>query len=434
VRIRAASRCPPSIEDLADADSRPHAMNFLTELKEGLAISWSAIAANKLRAALTTLGIVIGIVTVTLMATAIEGLNRAFRRSISALGPDVLYVDRFSWFINSHEEWAKSELRREITLDQVKLLERQMTLARAIAPVAETRQPVEYKNRRSDFVSVIGTTDQFLNTSGVLLAQGRFFTPAESEGGRPICVLGSQVSSNLFVAGSPVGNQVKIGPRSFEVIGVMEKQGSFLGAFSLDNQVFVPIRHFVTVFRHWPDYQIQVRAMSLDAVDETKEELRGVMRKIRRVKAVDEDDFAINQQEMFLNTFKSVSNTIATVGLFITGLSLFVGGIGIMNIMFVSVAERTREIGIRKAIGAKRRAILLQFLIEAASICLLGGLIGLGIAYPLTFVISKFLPATMSIKVLALALSVAAVTGVISGFFPAWRAARMNPVDALRNE
>jgi putative ABC transport system permease protein len=214
----------------------------------------------------------------------------------------------------------------------------------------------------------------------------------------------------------------------------MEKQGSFLGAFSLDNQIFVPIRHFVTVFRHWPDYEIQVRAMSLDGVDETKEELRGVMRKIRRVKAGDEDDFAINQQEMFLNTFKSVSNTIATVGLFITGLSLFVGGIGIMNIMFVSVAERTREIGIRKAIGAKRRAILMQFLIEAASICLLGGLIGLGIAYPLTFVVSKFLPATMSIKVLLLALSVAAVTGIISGFFPAWRAARMNPVDALRNE
>jgi putative ABC transport system permease protein len=158
------------------------------------------------------------------------------------------------------------------------------------------------------------------------------------------------------------------------------------------------------------------------------------MRKIRRVKPGQEDDFAINQQEMFLKTFNRVAGTVATVGLFITGLSLFVGGIGIMNIMFVSVAERTREIGIRKAIGAKRRTILLQFLIEAASICLLGGLVGLGIAYPLTFLLGKFLPARMSMGVLGIALLVSIVTGVLSGFFPAWRAARMNPVDALRNE
>jgi putative ABC transport system permease protein len=137
---------------------------------------------------------------------------------------------------------------------------------------------------------------------------------------------------------------------------------------------------------------------------------------------------------MFIKTFNKLAGTIATVGLFITGLSLFVGGIGIMNIMFVSVAERTREIGVRKAIGAKRRTILIQFLVEAAGICLLGGLLGLAIAWPLTFLISQFLPATMSLTVLGIALAVSAITGVVSGFFPAWRAARMNPVDALRNE
>jgi putative ABC transport system permease protein len=137
---------------------------------------------------------------------------------------------------------------------------------------------------------------------------------------------------------------------------------------------------------------------------------------------------------MFVNTFRRVSGTIAAVGLFITGLSLFVGGIGIMNIMFVSVAERTREIGIRKAIGAKRRAILLQFLIEAASICLIGGMVGLAITYPLTLLLKKYLGGAMSLTVVGIALLVALFTGVVSGFFPAWRAARMNPVDALRNE
>ncbi|HEY6226896.1 MAG TPA: FtsX-like permease family protein, partial [Verrucomicrobiae bacterium] len=147
-----------------------------------------------------------------------------------------------------------------------------------------------------------------------------------------------------------------------------------------------------------------------------------------------DDDFAINKQEQFLETFNRVGGTIATAGLFITGLSLFVGGIGIMNIMFVSVAERTREIGVRKAIGAKRRTILIQFLTEAATICLLGGLVGISIAWPMTRLINRFMPTHMSLQIIGIAILVSLVTGVVSGFFPAWRAARMNPVDALRSE
>jgi putative ABC transport system permease protein len=158
------------------------------------------------------------------------------------------------------------------------------------------------------------------------------------------------------------------------------------------------------------------------------------MRRIRHLAPEDPDDFSINQQDQFITLFHRVAGTIAIIGVFITGLSLFVGGIGIMNIMFVSVAERTREIGIRKAIGAKRRTILLQFLIEAASICLIGGLIGLGIAWPLTLLVQKVLPAEMSPLIVGISLLVSLVTGLISGIFPAWRAAWMNPVDALRNE
>jgi putative ABC transport system permease protein len=409
-------------------------MNLFTETKEGLRIAFDAIRANKLRSVLTTLGIVIGIVTVTLMGTAIQGLNQAFLRSISVLGADVLHVDRFSWFTHSRLEWMKAQNRQKITLPQVREVEKQMTLARAVAPFVDIRAPVVFKNRRSGGVTVIGTTEQFLFTGGMTVARGRFFSREEVSGGRPVCVLGAQVDTNLFQGDSSLGQTVRVGPYKFEVIGVLARQGSFMGQFSLDNQIIIPVQQLTACFWNNPSFTIQVRAASPERLDEMKEELRGVLRKIRRVPPDTEDDFSINQQETLINTFYRVAGTIAAVGLFITGLSLFVGGIGIMNIMFVSVAERTREIGIRKAIGAKRRTILVQFLIEAAGICLLGGLIGVGIAWPLTLLIQKVLPTTMSLTAVGVALVVSLMTGVVSGFLPAWRAARLDPVEALRNE
>jgi putative ABC transport system permease protein len=409
-------------------------MNLLTELREGLGISWAAIRANKMRSILTTLGIVIGIVTVTLMGTAIEGLNRAFLKNISIIGADVLYVERFNWFGGSHDDWHRMQKRPKITLLQAEALARQITLARAVAPVAGTREAVKYRKRGSDSVQIIGTTDQYLFTSSVSVTQGRFLSPGEAEGGRPVCVIGAEVATNLFQRESPLGNRITIDQRSFEVIGVLDRQGTFLGLFSLDNQIIVPIPQFTAAFWRNPDYQIQVKVLAPDQLEDAKAELRGAMRKVRRLAPGDADDFGINQQDQFVEMFNKLGGTIAAVGLFVTGLSLFVGGIGIMNIMFVSVAERTREIGIRKAIGAKRRTILTQFLIEAAAICLIGGLIALSIAWPLTLLMQKFLPATLSLTIVGIALLVSLVTGLASGFFPAWRAARMNPVDALRNE
>jgi putative ABC transport system permease protein len=409
-------------------------MRWTNEINEGIRISLAAIRANKLRSSLTTLGIIIGIVTVTLMATAIQGLRNAFQDSVSTMGADVFYVQRFSWFMHSHAEWLKVQNRQPITLAQVKALKSQMTLARAIAPWADTRRPVSYKNRSASGVMVFGTTEEYLDTGNTAMGQGRFISGPESDGGRPVCVIGYLVATNLFPRETAIGKKIMIGTGNFEVIGILEKQGSFLGQFSLDNQVIVPLKQFVSNFRSFPDFNIRVRAFSLTQMDEAQEELRGLLRKIRKVPALSDDDFAINRQEMFIQTFNKVAGSIATAGLFITGLSLFVGGIGIMNIMFVSVAERTREIGIRKAIGAKRRAILMQFLTEAATICLLGGLIGLSIAWPATLFMKRFMPATMSPLIVALAIGVSLITGLLSGFFPAWRAARMNPVDALRNE
>jgi putative ABC transport system permease protein len=409
-------------------------MNLFAEIREGFGISWNAIRANKMRSVLTTLGIVIGIVTVTLMGTAIEGLNRSFLKSISALGADVFYVQRFSWLNTTNEQWQKQQKRRPIRLVDAQALANQLTLAEAVVPTVDINAPLKYKNRSASTVTVLGTTEAYLHTSGVGVSQGRFLSAADAEGGRPVCVIGTQVATNLFQQESPLSNKIKVGDQSYEVIGVMEKQGSFLGLFSLDNRVIIPLKQLIATFWGNPDIEIQVKAKDLVQLDEAREELRQVMRRVRRIAPDQPDDFSINQQDQFVQMFDRVAGTIAVIGLFVTGLSLFVGGIGIMNIMFVSVAERTREIGIRKAIGAKRRTILLQFLTEAACICMLGGLIGLAIAWPLTLVVQRFLPTTMSLTVVGIALLVSLVTGVVSGFVPAWRAARMNPVDALRSE
>lgn len=407
---------------------------FAYSLRESLAIAWAAIRANAMRSMLATLGIVIGIVTVTLMGTAITGLKRAFVNSISVIGADVLYVQRFDWFVNSHQAYERMLKRKRITLADAESLARQMTTARAVMPAANAQLPVSFGRRRSDAVYITGTTYDMAAVHSGEMREGRFMNAAESDGGRPVCMIGAEVADNLFRSGSALGNKIKIGSAAFEVIGVLGRQGSFLGLVSLDNQAIVPLRQFEANFISDPDYEIHVKAASPDQIEETTEELRAVMRRVRHLKPHEPDDFAINRQDQFTKMFDSVAGTIGTVGLFVTGLSLFVGGIGIMNIMFVSVAERTREIGIRKAIGAKRRTILLQFLIEAAAICTMGGVIGLAIAWPLTFLMSKWFPATMSLPIAGLAIAVSLLTGVLSGIVPAWRAARLNPVDALRNE
>ena len=409
-------------------------MNFVTELREGLLISWSAIRANKLRSVLTTLGIVIGIVTVTLMGTAIEGLNNSFLKSISSIGADVLYLDQRSWLIQSHQEWVNAMKNPKIMPGEFDALQRQMTLASAMTLVAQDNDSVKYQKRGSSSAPVIGTTEQYQITSGLTVDQGRFFNSAECNGGRPVCVLGADLATNLFQGASPLGERIYVDRMPLEVISVLEKQGGFGEGGGTDNTVIMPLAQFTAEIWENPPYDIQVKAKSLAQLDDAKEELRAILRRNRHIPPGDPDNFAINQQDQVLKLFHKVAGTIAAVGLFITGLSLFVGGIGIMNIMFVSVAERTREIGVRKAIGAKRRTILLQFLIEAACICVIGGVIALLIAWPATVLMRKAMPATMSPLIVGIALLVSAVTGVLSGFFPAWRAARMNPVDALRNE
>jgi putative ABC transport system permease protein len=407
-------------------------MNIFSELREGAGISWSAIRANKMRSVLTTLGIIIGIVTVTLMGTAIRGLNTAFANSISAVGTDVFFIQKYSWF--NEQPWWKIRNRREIYLTDGEAFIRNANPAWAVALESIGIATLKKDNNIATGVILIGTTEEEVEAGALTFKEGRFLTSPEVDGARPVCVLGSDLADSFFPHGSGVGQKVRINDANFEVVGVLAKRGKFLGLDNLDNSVYIPVTRFVRRFAFFPGIRIAVKVGTLSNIDDAKEEVRGVMRKIRRLGPGDEDDFSINSLDVLVTNFKKLSGIIGTVGLFITGLSLLVGGIGIMNIMFVSVAERTREIGIRKAIGAKRRTILMQFLIEAATICLLGGLVGLTIAWLGTLGLRFFMPASMSPVIVSVALGVSILTGVIAGFLPAWRAARMNPVDALRNE
>ncbi|MBZ0203193.1 MAG: ABC transporter permease [Ignavibacteria bacterium] len=408
-------------------------MNFLTEIKEGVVISLNSIRANKVRSFLATLGIVIGITTVTILQTAIEGINTAFEKSIAAVGADVLYIQKFEWF--GKEDFEVYRNRRDINWQEYEYFKENIAGAESVCPTVGTSTLVTYQDFTSESIPVFGTTEEYQRTLGLEVDEGRFFTKRESDGGWAVCVIGYDIKEAFFQNIDPIGKVIQVKGYNFKVIGTYAKMGSMLGLFSLDNRVIIPINSFFKLFGTKRSITINVKSPTVEALDDTKEEVRSVMKRARRIPLGGNDDFGVNQQEAFKQTYESLTGLIKTIGTAITLLSLIVGSIGIANIMFVSVKERTKEIGIRKAIGAKRVTILLQFLIEAVTICVVGGLIGLSIAFPLSLLINAFLlPTVMPLWVIVLALVISAIAGVVSGFFPAWSASKLDPVDALRYE
>lgn len=409
--------------------------NFIFEIKEGLIISLRALHANKIRTALTTLGIFIGITSVVLMSTAIKGIDGAFQRGISALGSDNLYIDKWQWF--SDTEWWKVRNRKNLSMDEYDKFKRLVKLPTATAPYLWSAENLKYGQQQTLSTIVMGSDADYLATTNFTFAEGRFYNEYEANGARYVVVLGHDVAESLFPNGGAIEKTIKIGGKNFRVVGVLSQLGSFImGSFNPDKEVFVPIGTIFKSFVGAQDRSITfaVRARNTAMVQSTLEEAEGAMRKVRGLRFDEENDFSVNEQRGLTDQYNQTVGVIQIAGFFITGLSLFVGAIGIMNIMFVSVKERTKEIGIRKAIGAKRRTIWAQFITEATIICLLGGLIGLLGAVILSKIINQFLPTSVQADSIILAIVVSLITGVISGFAPAYTAAKMDPVEALRYE
>ena len=414
---------------------------FRYETTESLKMALYQIRANKIRSFLTALGVIIGIVAITMMGTAINGIDRGFDKSLAMLGYDVIYVQKSSW--STMVQWWLYRNRPDLKTEYADQLNRiiadnpRSELLLAVPQMSTYQASAKYRDRILEQVFSLGTNHEYPQTAAGGLSSGRFFTPSESASSEMVCVIGDDIATGLFPNEPALGNSIQLKNCKCRVIGIFRKQGKFLGLFSFDNQIIMPLGAFKKAYGKNMFTTIRIKIKDQTRVEEAKEELLGLMRRIRRIPAGKEEDFSINEQKAFKSQLDPIKNGIAIAGIFITGMSLFVGAIGIMNITFVSVKERTREIGLRKALGARRQTILLQFLIESIMICLIGGFAGLGIALLITVAIEKIVPdfpIQFSLDLVMASLAVSVITGIISGLAPAVSASKLDPADSLRYE
>jgi putative ABC transport system permease protein len=414
--------------------------DVLLEVIEAFRIAFTQIRAHKMRSILTALGVIIGIIAVTLMGSAISGIQIGFDRSLAVIGDDILYVEKWPW--HHVDDWWNYRNRRRMEVHYADDLNRIIAATPnskliVAVPTLNTARNVKAGGLSVNSVFIQGTTTDFLQTSTAAFDQGRFFTDLEARGGQNVVVLGYDVADALFPNQDPLGKTVTIDGSPYRVVGVYVKQGTFLGLFSLDTNAVVPLASFMKNFSSRLDTSIRVKVKDKTQMAAATDELTGDMRRVRMLRPEQKDDFSINEQQALRSTLDPIKAGIAMAGLFVTGLALFVGAIGIMNITYVSVKERTREIGTRKAVGARRRTILIQFLIEAVCICLIGGVVGLVLSWAMCAAVAAAAPSfpmKFSIGLVLTGLIVSTLTGIFSGFAPALSASRLDPIEALRYE
>ncbi|MCM3903992.1 MAG: ABC transporter permease [Pyrinomonadaceae bacterium] len=413
----------------------------LAPLWEALRVALASLRSNKLRTALTLVGIIVGVSAVIAVVTIIKGLDKTVATTFSSQGSTVFTVSKRPRVITSREDFIKFNKRKDVTREDAEAIFRLCSSCWKSGIAVSSVEVVKHKDQKSDSVVVRGVAPTAMfDIDAVSIEAGRFWTESEGERAREICIVGADIVENLFGGSTPdrvVGQGVSIAGRPYQILGVLQPLGKIFGN-SRDNIIYIPYSTFQKSFGARDSLVVFVQTASADQLEETQDQVRTIMRNRRgRILTEGEDEgFSVESSDVFIDLYGKATSNIYIVTYLVAGVSLLVGGIVVMNIMLVSVTERTKEIGIRKALGARRRDILTQFLIESVTVTAVGGAIGVLTGFGLAYIISALIgfPLLISIASVLLGVGVSSIVGIISGLWPAWRAARLHPIEALRAE